>query len=248
MAKVRSWVGLDVHAAKVIACVVDAESGEMTTHRMGGETAAVVAFCVALPGPTRVAYEARSLSRPPEPPWRRRRVAPRTATVSAGCGRSPTGSRSFLCPGCRVVARGCRAAGAGSGPARTRCLPLASPAPAPGLTAAHEHALVAASVRVLNRSHDVVALAGAPDVLVRLPALLTRGPARGQRHIRHRSAGSRSVPSHKRSHHTVPRCGGPTGKATTSAAIWPIIGGGCTRRCSDSPDRARPMNDPSSFR
>jgi hypothetical protein len=30
MAKVRSWVGLDVHAANVVACVVDAESGEMT--------------------------------------------------------------------------------------------------------------------------------------------------------------------------------------------------------------------------
>jgi hypothetical protein len=28
--KVRTWVGLDVHAAKVVACVVDAESGEMT--------------------------------------------------------------------------------------------------------------------------------------------------------------------------------------------------------------------------
>ena len=39
MAKVRSWVGLDVHAAKVIACVVDAESGKMTVHRLAGETA-----------------------------------------------------------------------------------------------------------------------------------------------------------------------------------------------------------------
>jgi transposase len=58
VAKVRSWVGLDVHAAKVIACVVDAESGEMTVHRLGGETAAVVAFCAGLPGPTRAAYEA----------------------------------------------------------------------------------------------------------------------------------------------------------------------------------------------
>jgi transposase len=58
MAKVRSWVGLDVHAAKVVACVVDGESGEMTVHRMGGDTASVVAFCAALPGPTRVAYEA----------------------------------------------------------------------------------------------------------------------------------------------------------------------------------------------
>jgi hypothetical protein len=42
----------------VIACVVDAESGEMTVHRMGGETAVAVAFRGALPGPTRVAYEA----------------------------------------------------------------------------------------------------------------------------------------------------------------------------------------------
>ena len=58
MAKVRSWVGLDVHAAKVIACVVDAESGEMSVHRLCGETAEVVAFCAGLPGPTRAAYEA----------------------------------------------------------------------------------------------------------------------------------------------------------------------------------------------
>ena len=49
MAKVRSWVGLDVHAAKVVACVVDAESGEMTVHRLSGETAEVVAFCCGLP-------------------------------------------------------------------------------------------------------------------------------------------------------------------------------------------------------
>jgi transposase len=56
--KVRTWAGLDVHAAKVVACVVDAESGEMTVCRLAGETAAVVAFCVSLPGPRRVAYEA----------------------------------------------------------------------------------------------------------------------------------------------------------------------------------------------
>ena len=58
MAKVRSWVGLDVHAAKVIACVVDAESGEMTVHRLSGTTAEVVAFCAGLPRPARAAYEA----------------------------------------------------------------------------------------------------------------------------------------------------------------------------------------------
>ena len=58
MTQVRTWAGLDVHAAKVVACAVDAESGEMTVHRLPGETTAVVAFCAGLPGPTRVAYEA----------------------------------------------------------------------------------------------------------------------------------------------------------------------------------------------
>ena len=58
MAKVRSWAGRDVHAAKVVACVVDAESGEMTVCGLPGDTSAVVAFCAGLPGPVRVAYEA----------------------------------------------------------------------------------------------------------------------------------------------------------------------------------------------
>ena len=58
MTKVRTWVGLDVHAAKVVACVVDAESGEMAVHRLPGETAGVVAFCAGLSAPVRVAYEA----------------------------------------------------------------------------------------------------------------------------------------------------------------------------------------------
>jgi transposase len=58
VAKVRSWAGLDVHAATVVAVTVDGESGELSVHRLAGETGKVVAFCVALPGPTRVAYEA----------------------------------------------------------------------------------------------------------------------------------------------------------------------------------------------
>jgi transposase len=58
MTKVRTWVGLDVHAAKVVACAVDAESGEMTLHRLPGETTVVVAFCAGLSAPARVAYEA----------------------------------------------------------------------------------------------------------------------------------------------------------------------------------------------
>jgi transposase len=58
MAKVRSWAGLDVHAAKVIVVTVDAESGELGATRLPGVTGEVVAFCVGLPGPTVVAYEA----------------------------------------------------------------------------------------------------------------------------------------------------------------------------------------------
>ena len=58
MTKVRTWVGLDVHAAKVVACVVDAESGEMIVRQLPGETAGVVEFCAGLPAPVRVAYEA----------------------------------------------------------------------------------------------------------------------------------------------------------------------------------------------
>jgi transposase len=38
--------------------VVDAESGEMTVQRLSGATGEVVAFCVGLPAPVRVAYEA----------------------------------------------------------------------------------------------------------------------------------------------------------------------------------------------
>jgi transposase len=56
--KVRTWVGLDVHATKVVACAVDAESGEMTVHHLSGETAKIVEFCAALRAPARVAYEA----------------------------------------------------------------------------------------------------------------------------------------------------------------------------------------------
>jgi transposase len=58
MAKVRTWAGLDVHAARVLAAVVDGESGELRAHRLPGETERVVAFCAGLAGPVRVAYEA----------------------------------------------------------------------------------------------------------------------------------------------------------------------------------------------
>jgi len=58
VSKVRTWAGLDVHAAASVACVVDASSGETSTHRLAGATEELVAFCSRLPAPARVAYEA----------------------------------------------------------------------------------------------------------------------------------------------------------------------------------------------
>jgi transposase len=58
MAKARSLVGLDVHAMKIVAAVLDAESGQLQSFAMGGESAAAAAFCAGLAGPVRVAYEA----------------------------------------------------------------------------------------------------------------------------------------------------------------------------------------------
>ena len=58
MTKVRTWAGLDVHAAATVACVVDTPSGEMSVQRLAGRTSEVTAFCARLPAPVRVAYEA----------------------------------------------------------------------------------------------------------------------------------------------------------------------------------------------
>jgi transposase len=58
MAQVRSWGGLDVHRAGVLAATMDRGSGEVRVRRLGGVTSEVVEFCAGLPGPTRVAYEA----------------------------------------------------------------------------------------------------------------------------------------------------------------------------------------------
>jgi transposase len=58
MAKVRSWVGLDVHARSLLAVTIDGESGELRTCRLSGRTSEVVEFCCSLPGSARVAYEA----------------------------------------------------------------------------------------------------------------------------------------------------------------------------------------------
>ena len=58
MAKARTLVGLDVHAAKIVAAILDSETGELRFARLGGQSAAVVELCRALPGPVRATYEA----------------------------------------------------------------------------------------------------------------------------------------------------------------------------------------------
>src|SRR5579875_4115643 len=58
MAKARTVVGLDVHATKVVAAVLDVETGELSRFAMGGEAVAAAGFCAGLPRPVRVAYEA----------------------------------------------------------------------------------------------------------------------------------------------------------------------------------------------
>jgi transposase len=58
VAKVRSLVGLDVHAAKIVAAVLDAETGELAFFALTGDTDRAAAFCAGLPRPVRVAYEA----------------------------------------------------------------------------------------------------------------------------------------------------------------------------------------------
>ena len=58
MAKARTLVGLDVHATKIVAVVLDADSGELKSFAMKGDTLAAAGFCAGLPRPVRVAYEA----------------------------------------------------------------------------------------------------------------------------------------------------------------------------------------------
>jgi hypothetical protein len=45
MAKAKTLVGLDVHATKIVAAVLDADTGELQTFAMGGDTAGAAGFC-----------------------------------------------------------------------------------------------------------------------------------------------------------------------------------------------------------
>ena len=58
MAKAKTLVGLDVHATKIVAAVLDGETGELQTFALSGDMNAAAGFCAGLPRPVRVAYEA----------------------------------------------------------------------------------------------------------------------------------------------------------------------------------------------
>jgi transposase len=58
MAKARTLVGLDVHATKIVAAVLDADTGQVQWFRVSGELAEAAALCAGLPRPVRAAYEA----------------------------------------------------------------------------------------------------------------------------------------------------------------------------------------------
>jgi transposase len=58
MAKARSLVGLDVHATKIVAAVLDVGTGELEFFMLGGDVGQAAGLCAGLPGPVRAAYEA----------------------------------------------------------------------------------------------------------------------------------------------------------------------------------------------
>src|SRR3954453_430567 len=55
MAKARSLVGLDVYATKIVAAVLDADTGELGMFVLNGENAGAAALCAGLPRPGRAA-------------------------------------------------------------------------------------------------------------------------------------------------------------------------------------------------
>jgi transposase len=58
MVKARTLVGLDVHAAKIVAAVLDVGTGEARSFRLPGDVGEAVGFCSGLARPVRATYEA----------------------------------------------------------------------------------------------------------------------------------------------------------------------------------------------
>jgi hypothetical protein len=51
VSKAKTLVGLDVHATKVVAAVLDAGTGEVQWFRVAGDVGEAAALCVGLPRP-----------------------------------------------------------------------------------------------------------------------------------------------------------------------------------------------------
>ena len=51
MAKAKTVVGLDVHAAKIVAAVLDAETGQLNWFQISGDAVEAAGFCAGLPRP-----------------------------------------------------------------------------------------------------------------------------------------------------------------------------------------------------
>jgi transposase len=58
VAKARTLIGLDVHAAKIVAAVLDPETAQVQYFRVAGDVGQAAGLCAALPRPVRAAYEA----------------------------------------------------------------------------------------------------------------------------------------------------------------------------------------------
>jgi hypothetical protein len=58
VAKAGTLVGLGVHATKVVAAVLDAETGQLQWFRVSGDVSEAAALCAGLPGPVRASYDA----------------------------------------------------------------------------------------------------------------------------------------------------------------------------------------------
>jgi len=58
MTKAKTLVGLDVHATKIVAATLDAETGEVKWFTLRGDVREAAGLCAGLPRPVRAAYEA----------------------------------------------------------------------------------------------------------------------------------------------------------------------------------------------
>ena len=54
----RSLVGLDVHATKIVAAVLEAQTGQLQHFRLGGDVVEAAGLCAGLARPVRATYEA----------------------------------------------------------------------------------------------------------------------------------------------------------------------------------------------